>query len=243
MTYCDNINNSYNVLYTVNQNKTNKSCKPKLNEKDVLRNSHQNSNTFKSLKSLNCISLNARSVVNKIEEIQTIIQIEDPDLFVCTETHLSNDILSHEIFPQTYTVIRKDRNRHGGGLIIAYKTQLSVTPRPDLETDCEILWCEVICPDNKSLFVGVFYRPPSSSIDVINELSKSMSLLSKSGKKTRNVILTGDFNLPRLKWQDGYIAEIDNSDLTQNMLTIIENNFLYQHVSETTRVTDSTSIR
>ena len=225
----------------MNQNKGDILRKPKLNESDVIYHTQNSSHTPKSLKSLKCISLNARSVVNKIEEIQTIIKIENPDIFVCTETHLSKDILSNEIFPQTYIVIRKDRNRHGGGLLIAYKTHLSVTPRPDLETDCEILWCEVICHDNKSLFVGVFYRPPSSSLDVIKELNKSMSILSNHGKKARNVILTGDFNLPKLKWQDGHIVEIDNTDLTQNILTIIENNFLYQHISQTTRITDTTS--
>ena len=89
--------------------------------------------------------------------------------------------------------------------------------------------------------MGVFYRPPNSKTEVIYELNKSMSLISNNGKKLRNVILTGDFNLPNLNWVDGYNVSSESSELTQSFMSVIENNFLYQHVCQPTRITEKTS--
>ena len=67
-----------------------------------------------------------------------------------------------------------------------------------------------------------------------------MSLITHNGKKICNVILTGDFNLPSLKWVNGYNVTSENSELTQYFMSVIDNNFLYQHVSQPTRITDKT---
>ena len=47
-------------------------------------------------------------------------------------------------------------------------------------------------------FIGVFFRPPSSGIDVLIEFEKSLALLNRNGIKHRNTVITGDFNLPTL---------------------------------------------
>ena len=67
-----------------------------------------------------------------------------------------------------------------------------------------------------------------------------MSLITHNGTKICNVILTGDFNLPSLNWVNGYNVTSENSELTKCFISIIENNFLYQHVSQPTRITDKT---
>ena len=72
---------------------------------------------------------------------------------------------------------RKDRNRQGGGVVMAYKPKskcLSVVQRSDLDSKCDILWCEVYCKRRNPVFLGVFYRPPSSAVGTNNELSKSV---------------------------------------------------------------------
>ena len=79
-----------------------------------------------------------------------------------TETKLSKDICSYEIFPSHYKVFRRDRDRHGGGVLIAAKENLIIERREDLETNCEILWCEMKCKYDKNVFLGVYYCPPWS---------------------------------------------------------------------------------
>ena len=112
-----------------------------------------------------------------------------------------------------------------------------------MESDCEILWVELLRKGKnmKSMFLGVFYRPPSSSVEIMNEFGKSLFLVSQFNKTRREIILAGDFNLPSVKWNDGYVVKSDNSEITRTVLDTIDNNFLYQHVSEPTRITDTTS--
>ena len=61
-------------------------------------------------------------------------------------------------------------------------------------------------------FIGVFFRPPSSGIDVLIEFEKSLALLNRNGIKHKNAVITGDFNLLHFKCNDGSPAPSDNSE-------------------------------
>ena len=56
-------------------------------------------------------------------------------------------------------------------------------------------------------------------------------------------MLTGDFNCPSLKWDEGLPIPINvcANELTDTFIQFTENNFLHQHVEEPTRTTDTTS--
>jgi len=65
---------------------------------------------------------------------------EKYDLVVITETFLSEEILNSEIVPSDYCVYRKDRNWHGGGVMIAVRNDIPSADRTDLDADCELKW-------------------------------------------------------------------------------------------------------
>ena len=52
------------------------------------------------------------------------------------------NIINNEIFPDSYDVYRKDRNRHGGGLFIMIKDRLP-TSEITSESSLEIVWAKV----------------------------------------------------------------------------------------------------
>lgn len=61
----------------------------------------------------------------------------------------------------SYEFICKDRNSHGGGLIIYTKQNLTCIHREDLETnDTEMLWLEVRNNVQKPFLICYCYRPP-----------------------------------------------------------------------------------
>lgn len=68
---------------------------------------------------LSCIYFNARSIVNKLSELELLITNEMPDIVGISETWLHENIGDNEINFDGYTLIRKDRNsgvkRRGGG--------------------------------------------------------------------------------------------------------------------------------
>ena len=105
---------------------------------------------------LKCRSLNARSIVNKTLDLNALLYAEKLDILAITETFLSPDIFDHEIVHNSlYSVFRRDRNRHGGGVMLLVKNTLSATRRQDLETDCEILWVELRIRNRNFLVSGL----------------------------------------------------------------------------------------
>ena len=86
-----------------------------------------------------CWSLNARSVANKGQELISRLTYKPCDLVAITETWLDQSIESSKIFTRSFQVHRRDRTRHGGGILLAYNIELGWVRRLDFEADCEIL--------------------------------------------------------------------------------------------------------
>ncbi len=170
---------------------------------------------------------NARSIVNKLDELHLYIDDENPDIIGITETWLHEQITDTELNLPEYTIYRHDRkNKSGGGVVLLIKNNIKSSVREDLSKEFEeCIWCDIINKDTKILF-GVCYR--STNIELRDD-NKLFSLLNKVSKE--NLILVGDFN---------YEDSIDwgsNTCSTKGKLFLecITKNFLYQHVDKATR--------
>ena len=88
--------------------------------------------------------MNCQSVKNKKAELHTIIDSAKPDIIMGNESWLTPDIKNSEIFPDSFDAIRKDRvgDAHGG-VFIAFRWDLLCTETPELDTECEIVWCKL----------------------------------------------------------------------------------------------------
>ena len=77
------------------------------------------------------------------------------------ESWLTPDIKNSEIFPDSFDAVRKDRASDAhGGVFIAFKCNLLCTETPELDTNCEIVWCKLNIIGCRTLYLGSFYRPP-----------------------------------------------------------------------------------
>ena len=90
--------------------------------------------------------------------------------------------------------VRRDQNRHGGGIMFLTKHSLQAVERHDLEEDCELMWVEIPTKVNPTLF-GLFYCPPNKSCYDLECLHDS---LSHANLCNRSVFLYGDFNVQTL---------------------------------------------
>lgn len=61
---------------------------------------------------------NCRSMLPKFDEVVATCSASHPDIVCLVETWLSVDILDSEVFIPNYSVVRLDRNRHGGGVLV-----------------------------------------------------------------------------------------------------------------------------
>ena len=131
-------------------------------------------------------------------------------------------------------VHRKDRSRCGGGVLLACSQKISSIRRSELETDCEIMWCEIVISNPYSrIMVGVFYRPPSTDVSYLLELEKSLCLLERSGN-TLTTLLLGDFNLPNIVWSNPS-CPVGSDTLSSTFCSIFQDYFFHQMVLNPTR--------
>ena len=87
-----------------------------------------------------------QSVRNKIPEFHTMLDIEQPDIVVGTESWLTPDILDSEIVPTNleYAMFREDRTSNtGGGVFILVKNDIIATKQEKFQTDCEIVGVKI----------------------------------------------------------------------------------------------------
>ena len=57
-----------------------------------------------------------------------MVQIHNPDIICIVESLLDNSILDYELTISDYNLLRLDRNRHGGGIILYIRDSLSFYP-------------------------------------------------------------------------------------------------------------------
>ena len=84
-------------------------------------------------KGLSLIAWNARSVLNKIEEVDRLAIQAKPDFICITESWLNNTIDSAQVEIDGYNLHRSDRTvasgkLSGGGLLMYYNSKLQCVP-------------------------------------------------------------------------------------------------------------------
>ena len=76
-------------------------------------------------KTLGILYYNARSLLAKLDDIRVLSAAESPDIICVVETWLSNSISDAELALPNYQCVRRDRDRHGGGVLMYIHSSLA----------------------------------------------------------------------------------------------------------------------
>ena len=128
------------------------------------RSSPCGTNKSSFISGLKYISMNINSIRGKKLELLAFLDFHQPHVVAIQETKINSSIATSELFPETcpYSVYRKDRNIHGGGVMLLVHKDISHMPNTELENDSESIWVKVFA--NKTYhFVASWYRPPGST--------------------------------------------------------------------------------
>ena len=121
------------------------------------------------------------------------------------ETKIDSSIATSELFPETcpYSVYRKDRNIHGGGVMLLVHKDISHMPITELENDSESIWVKVFA-NKTSHFVASWYRPPGSTSEEFKLFREQLDYIKThhKGKKLPSAHVLGDFNFKDIDWPD-----------------------------------------
>ena len=185
-------------------------------------------NTYKA--GIKCVCLNARSILNKKNELDIKVDEIKPHIIGITESWANNDITDAELGLEGYVMFRKDRmGRRGGGVLLYIKETI---PAYEVliqdEADCkEAIWCTLVT-GHTTVTIGVIYRCPNITKQNNEKIHNSISEVSKG-----DCIIMGDFNHGNIKWDTLQSTGVED----QKLLCLIQDNFLTQHVLEPTRAT------
>lgn len=133
-----------------------------------------------------------------LDEIKLLLHDQIIDVLALNETRLHNNISNDLVNIDNYTLIRKDRNRFGGGICLFVHSRNKILIKDDLinkELNHEIMTIDVIKPNSKPFGVCAFYRPPNSNRDFFDSLEK---IIQKYDSESRELILLGDINCNQL---------------------------------------------
>lgn len=142
---------------------------------------------------------NARSVINKREELTSLVDNCNASIIALTETWLHSHVQDCEIFDLSrFRMFRCDRTaRQGGGVLLATSKSLQchhVNIQSDLEVVCA---CVDVC--HRKITIVVCYRPPSYPPTFVAELHDVLNTLTLR-HPSNPIILMGDFNFPNICW-------------------------------------------
>ena len=141
-----------------------------------------------------CVCLNARSIVNKKNELNIMVEDIDPHIIGITESWANIDITDAEL---GYIMFRKDRiGRRGGGVILYVKESIQAYEiKLEREAYCdEAVWCKIVSGNSK-LTIGLVYRSPNINEEDNTKIKNAIKEVSKG-----EYIIMGDFNHGHIQW-------------------------------------------
>ncbi len=136
---------------------------------------------------------------------------------------LDDTVADHEISIRGYDIIRKDRNRNGGGVAIYIRSVINYKERHDLQDDNRgTITVEISKPQSKPFLINTWCRPPGVPSAVFANFGECVKKMDVENKET---ILVGDFNCDwdpeknRISWQTDYLKDIANTYQFKQLIT------------------------
>ena len=165
-----------------------------------------------------------------------MIDEHNPDIICGWESHIDSSYFNAEIFPTTFTVLRKDRVKGAGGVFLCIRENLHV--HVWRACPCWNYLAKLSLSKRSPLYVCSFYHPPSLSNDPIAQLGSSLNIIRRFTSLPNNIVM-GDFNLPSINWLDRYGQIIPNPNygvgLNNLLLDLINDIGFNQFVDTPTR--------
>ena len=121
-----------------------------------------------------------------MDELRVLISNSTIDILAINESKIDDSVFDNEINIIGYNMIRNDRNRFGGGVVLYIRDTISFSERKDLVPEpLEMICIEVRRPHKTAFLVSAWYRPPKVNVAMRN--AKKYTFMTKSIMNVRKV--------------------------------------------------------
>lgn len=174
---------------------------------------------------LDVLYYNSRSILPKLDELRLICADRRPHVVSIVETWLDTSVLDSELIISNYSIVRLDRNRHGGGVLLHIRDDVPYNVTFVGPDNLELLGLTLYNENNSRFCLCVLYSPPATTHLVLQQLFIFLQKLNPS--LFSNFVIIGDFNVNFLD---------SSSCLYHSLLTILSSFNLTQVVQKPTRM-------
>ena len=168
-----------------------------------------NQNSRDGVPALSVLYYNARSILPKIDLLRAeVIAANFPSVVCIVESWLSEEIEDSEVSIDDYQLIRLDRNRHGGGVLLYIHNSLTWEPVIKGPNELELLAISISSTHSSVKHcISVLYRPPSSAVTFFDNLCTAIQSISPN--HFTSFVLIGDFNINFCSRDHPYFCKLD----------------------------------
>ena len=147
---------------------------------------------------------NAHSICNKLDDLNSFLLPNSPSLLSITETWLDDSWPNESVINNSsYSIIRNDRNQHGGGSAIVFNnSQLKLKFTSSAINQSFNIVCGLFLAVTSDLNIICCYLPPKSanqSNDIVR-INDFICCLSSLLVDSATNIIIGDFNFKEINW-------------------------------------------
>ena len=196
----------------------------------------------KALGTIYVLYTNYDQLINKCDELLTIVDDVKPDLVLLTEVIPKAQILPIGLpnisipgfllftnFDPDLPHLGKSGYRRLAIYVADYLHPTQVTYHSVFK---EHLWTSISLDNTENLLIGNIYRSPSSDkFTSTNELCGLINCVNNT--KPSYLLIVGDFNYPNIDWHRGCLAKVDHSE--QLFFDTIQDCVLFQLVMQPAR--------
>ena len=114
------------------------------------------------------------------DELEVLLRENKVDILALNETKLDSKTGDEQVSVPGYTVLRCDRNTHGGGVAIYFRDTVNLEHRTDLKTDnLEMICIELKPKCSKPFILLAWYRPPNYETETLRPWSNVLNILTE----------------------------------------------------------------
>ena len=162
------------------------------------------------------------------DELRLLLEKDKPHIIGINETKLDQSTHDCDLIISNYNIIRKDRDKYGGGVLMYIHNSLDFKLRDDLDFNLESVSIEIKVGNFKPFLVTSLYRPPHKPVEYFGQIESLISATDCDGKES---IIIGDTNCD---------FSTDSNNDTKNLKRILNTYGFKQIIKEPTRTTSDT---
>ena len=136
--------------------------------------------------------LNVNSLTKHIYELNVFLANKPLDVLAINESKLDLVDSDRIVNLEGYNIVRRDRNKHGGGVCFYLRNTITFSRQYQLENDdLELIALEIQKPNSCPFFIATWYRPPNTPLDYFKKFEM---FLKEADARYSEIYILGDFN-------------------------------------------------